>query len=95
METKCPHCGKENPEKNRHCIFCGKLLAESEEGQPGGGGRFGPVARYAFALLACAGIIVLYIFLCALMGWEHGGGVLPIALLFGFVSFAWGAITKR
>ncbi|MEO7994447.1 MAG: zinc ribbon domain-containing protein, partial [bacterium] len=33
-DERCPHCGERQPERRRHCIFCGgKVL--SSQGEPG------------------------------------------------------------
>lgn len=51
--------------------------------------------KYFLAALACAGIIVLYAVIGALLHWKQGGGVLPMLLLFALVAATWGAITKK
>ena len=47
---------------------------------------------YIVAVLACAGIIIIYVVIGALLGWKHGGGVLPMIILFGAITATWKGI---
>lgn len=48
---------------------------------------------YIVAFLACAGIIILYLVIGAIFfGWERGGGVLPLMILFGVIGTIWKGI---
>jgi hypothetical protein len=52
--------------------------------------------RYLLAIIACVIIWVLYIALgSALFGWEHGGGAIPMIIMFGIMAFTWRAIVKH
>lgn len=35
---------------------------------------------YFIAVLACAGIVMIYGFIGVLLGWKHGGGVFPMII---------------
>jgi len=47
---------------------------------------------YIVALLACVGIFLIYAVIGALLGWKHGGGVLPMIILFGAITATWKGI---
>lgn len=47
---------------------------------------------YFIAVLACAGIVLIYGFIGVLLGWKHGGGVLPMMLLLGAITATWKGI---
>ena len=52
--------------------------------------------KYVLAILACAGLAILYAVLgAALFGWTRGGGWLPMILLFAAMGAIWRAITKE
>ena len=52
--------------------------------------------KYVLAILACAGLVVLYAVLgAAVFGWKHGGGVIPMLLLLAAMGATWRAITKN
>lgn len=48
--------------------------------------------RYIVAVLACVGIVIIYAVIGALLGWKHGGGVLPMIILFGAITATWKGI---
>lgn len=48
---------------------------------------------YLVAILACAGIVLIYAIIGVLLGWKHGGGVLPMIILFGALTATWKGIT--
>jgi putative effector of murein hydrolase LrgA (UPF0299 family) len=50
--------------------------------------------RYVVAILACVAIIFLYSFLVVIFEWQHGGGIMTLALLFAALSVTWKCITK-
>jgi len=47
---------------------------------------------YIVAVLACIGIVIIYAVIGALLGWKHGGGVLPMIILFGAITATWKGI---
>ena len=52
--------------------------------------------KYILAILACAGLFILYAVLGeAVFGWEHGGGAIPMLILFAAMGAVWRAITKK
>ena len=52
--------------------------------------------KYVLAILACAGLFLLYAVLgAAVFGWKHGGGVIPMLILFAAMGATWRAITKN
>lgn len=51
--------------------------------------------RTVTAVLACAGIFLAYGFIGALIGFKHGGGVIPLLICFGLIAFVWKAITRE
>ena len=44
------------------------------------------------ALLACAGIILVYGVIGALLGWKNGGGILPLLILGAILTSTWKGI---
>ena len=52
--------------------------------------------KYVLAILACAGLFILYAVLgAAVFGWKHGGGAIPMLILFAAMGATWRAITKK
>ena len=52
--------------------------------------------KYILAILACAGLFMLYAILGReVFGWKHGGGAIPVFILLAFVAATWRAITKK
>lgn len=51
--------------------------------------------KYALALAACFGIFLVYVVISGVMGWKHGGGAIPMLILFAALVGTWRAITKR
>jgi len=52
--------------------------------------------KYIMATLACAGLFILYTILGAVVfGWKHGGGAIPMLILFAAMGATWRAITKE
>jgi len=47
---------------------------------------------YIVAVLACIGIVIIYAVIGALLGWKHGGGVLPKIILLGAITATWKGI---
>jgi uncharacterized membrane protein YeiH len=47
---------------------------------------------YIVAVLACIGIVIIYAVIGALLGWKHGGGILPMIILFGAITATWKGI---
>jgi hypothetical protein len=50
--------------------------------------------KYILAILACVGLFIAYGILGELLGWRHGGGVIPILVLLAALTATWRAITK-
>lgn len=48
---------------------------------------------YIVAVLACIGIVIIYAVIGALLGWKHGGGYIPMIILFGVLTATWKGIT--
>lgn len=48
---------------------------------------------YLIAILACVGILIIYSFIGVWLGWKHGGGIIPMIILFGVISATWKGIT--
>jgi hypothetical protein len=51
--------------------------------------------KYAIALAACFGIFIVYIVIRGVMGWKHGGGAIPMMILFAALVGTWRTITKK
>lgn len=51
--------------------------------------------KYAIALAACFGVFIVYIVIGGVMGWKHGGGAIPMMILFAALVGTWRAITKK
>jgi len=51
--------------------------------------------KYVIALVACFSIFIAYLMIVGLMGWRHGGGIIPILILFAAITGIWRAITKK
>jgi len=51
--------------------------------------------KYVLALAACFGVFLLYVVIGGVMGWKHGGGAIPMLILFAALIGTWRAITKR
>jgi hypothetical protein len=52
--------------------------------------------KYLLAILACAGIFLLYCFIgSAVFGWKGSGGAIPTLILFASVGATWRAITNK
>ena len=50
--------------------------------------------KYALAIAVCGGICLLYAAIgAAAFGWERGGGILPLMLLFFVVGAVWKGMT--
>ena len=51
--------------------------------------------RYFFAILACFALFIVYTMVGLMMGWRHGGGIIPMLIFFAACSFIWKKITKK
>ena len=52
--------------------------------------------KYVLAILACAGLFILYSVLgVTVFGWKHGGGAIPMMILLAAMGATWRAITKK
>lgn len=51
--------------------------------------------KYVIAVVACFAEAILYALIGALLGWKHGGGIIPMIILFAIWGVTWKAITKR
>lgn len=47
---------------------------------------------YGLAIFVCAVMFILYIVSGLFFGWKHGGGVLPMTILFGALTASWKGI---
>ena len=47
---------------------------------------------YLIAVLACAGIVLIYAMIGVFLGWKHVGGVIPMIILFGALTATWKGI---
>lgn len=47
---------------------------------------------YIVALLLCFGIVIIYVVIGALFRWKHGGGFIPMMILFGAIAATWKGI---
>jgi hypothetical protein len=55
----------------------------------------GQAMKYFLAILACFGVVVAYILIGAgVFGWKHGGGVIPMLILFAALGAIWRKMTK-
>ncbi len=51
--------------------------------------------KYVIAVLACVGVFIAYVLIgAAVFGWQHGGGLIPMMILFAIVGAVWRKITK-
>jgi len=51
--------------------------------------------KYVLAIIACAAIFLIYVVIGAALGWENGGGVIPMSILFSAIGGTWYGITKK
>lgn len=51
--------------------------------------------KYVLALAACFGVFLLYVIIGGVMGWKHGGGAIPMLILFAALIGTWRGITKK
>lgn len=51
--------------------------------------------KYVFALAACFGIFIVYLVIGGVMSWKHGGGAIPMMILFAALVGTWRGITKK
>lgn len=51
--------------------------------------------KYVYALLACAGIVLVHQFIGFKLGWKNGGGVIPMLILLTVLGSVWNGITKK
>ena len=52
--------------------------------------------KYFLAILTCVGVCIAYLLIGAgVFGWEHGGGVIPMLILFAALGAIWRKMTKR
>lgn len=51
--------------------------------------------RIIWAVLICAALLISYAFVGALLGWRHGGGYIPLAILMGAFCFVWHSLVGR
>lgn len=45
--------------------------------------------------LACAGVFIVYVLIGAIMGWKHGGGLIPALIFFAAEVFVWRALAPK
>lgn len=51
--------------------------------------------KYVLATLACVIICIVYVLIGAGLGWENGGGIIPMTILLAVVGVTWRGITKN
>jgi hypothetical protein len=51
--------------------------------------------KYIIAVVVCAAEFLLYILIGIFLGWKHGGGNIPMMILFSILGATWVAITKH
>lgn len=51
--------------------------------------------KYFLAFLACLAIAALYVLLGSIIGWKHGGGVIPMMILMAVLIGTWRSITTK
>src|SRR5687768_7893454 len=52
------------------------------------------LSRYVLAVVACAAIVFAYSAVGVALDWKHGGGALPMILLFVALGATWRTITR-
>lgn len=45
--------------------------------------------RTFLAIIACIGIFLLHTLISVALGWRHGGGLIPMLVLWGLMVFTW------
>jgi hypothetical protein len=50
--------------------------------------------KYGIAVVACAGILIIYVMIGVALDWDNGGGILPASILFAVLAATWKGITK-
>ena len=98
---KCKHCGEFLQEPRSSGQELPSIAEDLPDGdqtpgirRPLGHGRKRGM-KYVLAILACAGLFILYAVLgAAVFGWEHGGGAIPMLVLIAAIVASWRAITK-
>lgn len=51
------------------------------------------VARYVLATIVCITILVAFFGITAALGWQRGGGAIPILILLATLAFVWRVLT--
>lgn len=51
--------------------------------------------RYFLAILACFGILLVHSIINLLMGWNSGGGLIPLIIFIAAYVYTWRGITKK
>ncbi len=95
IQYECRRCGEpmESPDslagQEDTCPKCG-----CDTGVPNGqtGGK---ALRYTLGAAGCTAAIIAYSFVGVLLGWQHGGGALPILCLLSLCGVIWYGVTQR
>ena len=51
--------------------------------------------KYLLAFVACFGVVCVYLVVVVVVGWKHGGGTIPMIILFAALVGTWIAITNK
>ena len=51
--------------------------------------------KHLIAIIVCGCIFLVHVVIGVALGWEHGGGVIPMMVLLAAMAAAWRAITKE
>lgn len=92
MVAICERCKKKigsiEVDGKKYCSDCSKIVEKLKERTP-------PI-RFFLAFFACAAEFILYsIAGTLLLGWENGGGVIPMLILFAVMGVTWRAVINH
>ncbi len=99
IRYKCAKCGEpmESPDRlsgqHETCSVC-KFENTVPAGATGVVRRQSTTTRYSLAIAVCVSICFAYAVIGVLLGWRHGGGIIPLMLLLAALGSAWRGITK-
>ena len=104
----CQKCNTENKETNKFCYSCGNeliviertcnqedefSLMKNQKSSQKSKSASNKVFRTILALLACFGIFMIFAFIMGALGSKHGGGIIPMLIMFALIGFTWRSIT--
>lgn len=98
----CQRCARSihRNDKSGECSQCGEpypaTILSAIAAQPSADSpeKKGQLKKYTLAVLACGAEFLAYAFIGVLLGWKHGGGYVPMVILFSVVGWTWRAITR-